>query len=287
MIATLLSGLALGAVYTLVGIGFNLAWLTTRAINFAQGGFVMAGAFLTVFLHSQGLPAVVIFVLLLAIGALVSAVEYSLAIRPVQTRGEHAELVTTVGFITVIQGVILFFVSDDALRVPSLVPSGLIPVPGGFVSPAELLLVVVAVVVGVAAHLWAWHTRFGLAAMGVSEDREAAMILGVDTTRFSYLTFMASGALGFGVAQVVGPETFAVVSLATLISIKGFVALAIGGFGSNLGALIGGLVVGSAETLVARAFGASWQNTAVFVIFVVLMLLRPRGLFGEAKERVV
>lgn len=287
MIATVLGGLALGAVYTLVGIGFNIAWLTTRAINFAQGGFVMAGAFLTVFLGSQGVPTVVVFLILLVVGAVLAAVEYALAIQPVQARGEHAELVTTVGFITVIQGVILFFVSDDALRVPSLVSGELIAVPGGFVSPSELLLIGVAVLVGVAAHLWSWHTRFGLAAMGVSEDREAAMVLGVNTRRFSYLTFMASGALGFGIAQVVGPETFAIVALATLLSIKGFVALAIGGFGSNLGVLIGGLAVGVVEALVARTVGAAWQNSAVFVIFVVLMLVRPRGLFGEAKERVV
>lgn len=287
MIATLLGGLALGSVYTLVAIGFNITWLTTRAINFAQGAFVIAGMFMTVYLYDHGVSAPVTFAILLLTGAVVSAFEYTVAIRPVQKRGDHAELVTTVGALTVVQGVILLFVSEDALRVPSLLSETLIDVPGGRIAPAEFLLIGVAIAVGLATHFWTRHTRLGLAAMGISEDKEAAQVLGVNTLRFSYFAFILSGFLGFGVAQVVGPKTFAIVGLATMISIKGFVALAIGGLGSNLGALIGGLSVGTLELLVARFFGATWQNTAVFVIFVIIMLARPRGLFGEAKERAV
>ncbi|CAN5260089.1 branched-chain amino acid ABC transporter permease [soil metagenome] len=287
MIATILAGLSLGSVYTLVAVGFNLTWLTTRAINFAQGGFMIAGMFMTVWLHEQGVSAPIIFVILILTGAVVAAVEYTIAIRPVQKHGDHAELVTTVGVLTIIQGVILLLVTEDAQKVPSLLSEKLIDVPGGRISPAELLLIVVAIVIGLAAHFWTRGTRSGLAAMGISEDREAAQILGVNTLRFSYLAFIASGILGFGVAQVVGPKTFAIVALATALSIKGFVVLAVGGLGSNLGALIAGLSVGVLELVIARELGATWQNTTVFVVFVIVMLLRPRGLFGEVKERAV
>jgi branched-chain amino acid transport system permease protein len=283
----LLAGLALGSVYVLVAIGFNVTWLATRAVNFAQGGFMVAGMFLTVYCAHHGLSAPVTFLILVVVGALVAVATYTVAIRPVQNRGQHAELVTTVGVLTVIQGVILLFVTEDSQRVPSLLPDTLIDVPGGRVSPAELLLIAVAVVIGVAAHLWTRRTQSGLAARGISEDKEAAMVLGVNTLRFSYLAFVASGVLGFGVAQVVGPKTFAIVALAAALSIKGFVVLAIGGFGSNAGALVVGLAVGALEMLVARQLGATWQNTAIFVVFIAVMLARPRGLFGESRERVV
>jgi branched-chain amino acid transport system permease protein len=284
VIATLLAGLALGSVYTLVAIGFNVTWLATRAVNFAQGGFMVAGMFLTVFLDHHGFPAPVTFLVLVVVGAVVAVLTYTLAIRPVQSRGE---LVTTVGVLTVIQGVILLFVSEDSEKVPSLLPDTLINVPGGRISPAELLLIGVAVVIGVLAHLWTRRTQSGLAARGISEDKEAAMILGVNTLRFSYLAFIASGVLGFGVSQFVGPKTFAIVALAAALSIKGFVVLAIGGFGSNAGALAVGLAVGALEMIVARQLGATWQNTVVFLVFIAVMVARPRGLFGEQRERVV
>jgi len=287
MTATLISGLALGAVYTLVAVGFNLTWLTTRAVNFAQGAFVVAGTFIAVFCYDRGIPAAVTFLILVVVGGAVAALEYTVAIRPVEKRGDHAELVTTVGAMTIIQGVILLFVADDAQRVPSLLSEDLIELPGGRVSPADILLIIVALVVALGVHYWTKRSRSGLAAMGISEDKEAAQILGVNTLRFSYLSFIASGVLGFCAAMVIGPKTFAIVALAATLTIKGFIALAIGGLGSSLGALMAGLGIGIIELLIARYFGASWQNTAVFIVFITVMLIRPRGLFGEARERVV
>lgn len=287
MIATLLAGLALGAVYALVAIGYNITWLTTRAVNFAQGAFMVAGMFLTVFLYDRGVPAVVALLLLAAVGVVVAAVEYVLAVRPVLHRGEHGELVTTLGVATILQGIILVLVADDVQRVPFFAANDLLDVPGGRVSPAELLLVVLAVAVGTVAHLWTRRTLAGLAASGLSEDQDAARLLGVDTARFSLLTFMASGLLGFAIAPFVGPKTFAVVGLALLLAIKGFVALALGGLGSQVGALVAGIAIGVVEGFIGRYLGAHWQNTAVFLIFVLVLMLRPRGLFGEKRERVV
>lgn len=288
MVATLLAGLSLGAVYALVAIGYNLTWLTTRAVNFAQGAFMVSGMFLTVFLYDRGVPALVTIVLLAAVGIVVAAVEYLLAVRPVLGRGEHGELVTTLGAATILQGIILVLVVDDVERVPFFGPTDLIDVPGGGrVSPAELVLIVLAVVVGVGAHVWTRRSLAGLAAMGLSEDRDAAMLLGVNTARFSLFTFMASGLLGFAIAPFVGPKTFAVVGLALLLAIKGFVALALGGLGSQIGALIAGISIGVVEGFIGRYMGAQWQNTSVFLVFVLVLMLRPRGLFGEKRERVV
>lgn len=287
MIATLLAGLSVGAVYVLVAIGYNLTWLTTRALNFAQGAFMVSGMFLTVALYDRGLPAILVIVVLAGVGAVLAAVEFALAVRPVMDRSDHAELVTTLGAATVIQGVILLVVVDDVQRVPFFGPETLIDVPGGRVSPAELVLILATLAIGVGAHAWTRYSRAGLAALALSEDREAAMLLGVNTVRYSYLTFMASGALALATAPFVGPKTLAAASLVLVLAIKGFVVLAVGGLGSQVGALVAGFGVGIIESLSARELGASWQNASVYLVFLVVILLRPRGLFGARQERYV
>lgn len=288
MITTILSGLALGSVYTLVAVGFNLTWLTTKAVNFAQGGFMVAGMFLTVYCYHQGIPVALTFLLLALVGSLVAVVEYLVAVRPVMIRGEHSELVTTVGALTVIEGVILLLVTEEAERVPFFATdTPVVSFLGGRVAPSDLVLIVLAIVIALSVHLWTTRTRTGLAAMALAEDREAATLVGVNTRWFSLLSFAASGVLGFAIAPIVGPKTFAIVTLAAVLSIKGFVVLAVGGVGSNLGALIGGIGVGTIELLVARFLSADLQNLSVFVVFITVMLLRPRGLFGQQSERYV
>lgn len=119
MIATILLGLAIGSIYVLVAVGYNLTWLTSRAINFAQGALMVAGIFLTVELYDLHVPVILIFIILAVAGGLLASVELIIAILPVIRRGAHAELVTTVGVMTVIQGIIGLFV----VELPSPCPS--------------------------------------------------------------------------------------------------------------------------------------------------------------------
>jgi len=292
MLASLIAGLAIGAAYTAVAVGYNLTWLTSKTVNFAYAAFIVAGMFLSVFLYNAGLPLIVVFAVLALSGAVVAVIEYFTAIRPLEGRGDHAELVTTVGVTTVIQGVILLLSpTEDAVRVPFLGNDDLnvlIAMPGGGrISVAEILLIGIAIAVALLAHFWATRTRSGLAALAQSEDRDAALVLGVRPKRMAFVGFMISGAIGFSLAPFVGPVTFAVVEIAFVLALKGFVVLAIGGMGSQLGALIGGLGLGVVEALVIRFTGSSYQNLAVFIIFIATLLLRPQGLFGHARERVV
>lgn len=186
-----------------------------------------------------------------------------------------------------IQGVIGILVVSASETVPFFGPTKLISFPGGSLAPDELLLIPLAVAVGVAAHLWATRTQSGLAAVSLSEDREAALALGVNTRRFTFVSFMVSGTLAMVVAPFVGPKTTAVTSIATTLAVYGFVVLAVAGVGSQLGAVIGGLGVGVVQQVVARQIGPNWQNLAVFAVFMTVLMVRPTGLFGERRERVV
>jgi branched-chain amino acid transport system permease protein len=287
MIATVLLGLAIGSIYVFVAVGYNLTWITSRVINFAQGALMVAGVFLTVLLYQHHVPVILIFVILAVTGALMATVELVIAILPIMSRGAHAELVTTVGAMTVIQGVIGLFVVQASESVPFFGPTKLVHFPGASLTPDELLLIPLAIAVGLGAHFWATRTRSGLAAVSLSEDRDAALVLGVNTRRFTFFAFMASGALGLAIAPVVGPQTTAVISLAPTLAVYGFVVLAIAGVGSQIGAIIGGLFVGVLQQVVSLKLGPNYQNLAVFAVFLAVLMVRPTGLFGERGERVV
>ncbi|MCU1476759.1 MAG: branched-chain amino acid transporter permease [Subtercola sp.] len=288
MLVTLISGLSLGSIYSLVAVGYNLTMLTSLVANFAYAAFIVTGMYLTVFLYSLGLNFGLIFAILIAVGAIVALIEYLVAIRPIQGRGDHAELVTTVGITTVLQGLLYLGTASDAQAVPFFGSNSMIDMfGGGRTSPAELTLIAVAVVVALGAHFWATRTRTGLAALSQSEDRDAALILGVHPARMSFIMFVFSGALGFALAPFVGPVTFAIVSVASVLAIKGFVVLAIGGLGNQLGALMAGLALGIVEALVVRYADVAYQNIAVFGIFIAVLLFRPQGLFGVIRERAV
>src|SRR5699024_9796186 len=132
--------------------------------------------FLTAWLFELGVPYPVTFLILIAVGAVVALIEYAIAILPLRNRGDHAELVTTVGVTTVLQGIIFFLSPDDVTRVELFGPSALIALPGGGrIAPAELIIVLIAVVVALGTHFWSTKTRSGLAALAQSEDRDAAL----------------------------------------------------------------------------------------------------------------
>ncbi len=287
MLATLFAGLVTGAVYVIVAVGFNLTWITSRLVNFALPVFLVLGMFVSVSLQEAGLPTVAVLAILVIVGSIVALIEFFVAIRPIESRGQHAELVTTVGWLTVVQGVILYAYGEDVRRVFFPGVNTLVDLPGGKISVAEMVLLAAGVVTALGAHLWLTRTRRGMAALALSEDPEAATVLGINSGRFSMLMFVFSGALACALGPVVGTKTFAVVTVATVLAVKGFVVLALGGVGSQAGALIGGLFVGVVEALTVRYIGGSWQNIIVFLIFMVVLTAKPTGLFGEKSERLV
>jgi branched-chain amino acid transport system permease protein len=157
----------------------------------------------------------------------------------------------------------------------------------GRIYPAEVALIGIGIAVAVGAELYSTRTMLGIANLATAEDRVAARLRGINVERLSLFAFALAGAICMGLGVFVGPKTAASVDLGDNLAIKGFVALAIGGFGSQKGALAGGMAAGLAEALAARTLGADYQNAAVFLLLLFVLLVRPTGLFGEKEQRVV
>jgi branched-chain amino acid transport system permease protein len=288
MATALATGLVVGSIYALIALGYTITHIAAGVLNFAYPNFIILGAFIAYWLGGEHAVAyVAVLIVAMAIAGAAGLVEEVTSIRPVVGAGSHAELVTTVGVATVLTGIMLLIWGSDPLRVPSPFPSGTSTVLGARVQVVDLVLVVVAVAATALLYLVTTRTRYGLAALAQSEDREAARLKGVNVRMLSLTAFVVAAAFAGLVGPLVGIKTFAVATTALVLGIKGFVAMTLGGVGSFPGALVGGLLVGLAEALIARYVGADYQVIGIFVIFIVVVMIRPQGIFGTAVTRAV
>lgn len=282
MLVVLWSGLAVGAIYALVAAGYNVFFIASGGFNFAHAYLLMLGVFVAEWgLVDAHLPVVVVFLMTTVAIAACAMVEEVTAIRPVHST--HALLVTTLGVATFITGACQLIWGGGSLVVPTF--SQTTSFLGGTLTLVDLVLIVMAILIVALIILASRKTMIGLALLAIAEDREAAVLRGVNARALGFAAFAFSGALAGFVAPAVGVETMATVTLGTSLALKGFVALAIGGFGSFSGSLIGGFVVGVVEAFAEYQFGAQYSDLFIFAILIGVLFFRPQGLFFTMQER--
>lgn len=278
--------LALGAVYALVAIGYNMIFIASKTFNFAHAQLIMVGTFVAYTgLASWQLPVLVVGILAALVVGLLAAVEERVAVRPVID--PHMLLITTLGVATALDGITQLIWGGQPLRVPFFAGDSVTTVLGGRVYPVELALILVVIGFVILFNIITRRTKLGLALIGMSEDREAAQLRGINVRRLAFGVFVLSGMVAGAVGLFVGPKTFAVATLGTALALKGFVVLAIGGFGSMSGTLIGGVVVGMVEASAARFLGSEFAALSVLAVLLVILMARPTGLFGSRQGRTV
>jgi branched-chain amino acid transport system permease protein len=288
VITVVWAGLAVGAIYALIALCMNVVLATSGVFNFAQPQITMAGAFLAYegrVVHD--LPLVVVIVGAAVAGGVIGFLEERIAIRPLKGDVGHATLVTTVGAAVTIQGIALLVWGTTPKSVPFPGRDDAFSLLGGRLLPLDLILLGLAVVLAVALHVGSRRTVWGLAGRAATTDRDAARLRGIDVLRVRALGFFVagalSGALGVIVAAKIGLDT----EMGNRLVILGFVALALGGFGSYLGCLAGGLIAGLVQLLTTRYIGGDWALIALFVLLVAVLFARPTGLFGNRQLRFV
>jgi branched-chain amino acid transport system permease protein len=280
------SGLALGAIYALVAIGYNIVFLSQKTFNFAQAALMMLGTFIAyVGIVVWGLPWWLVAIAGAVIVGAIAALEERVAIRPV--KDPHNLLVTTLGASIIMEGAAQVIWGGEPKRVPFFMGDEVLEFLGGRVYPVELALIVLVIVLVIALTQYAKRSMTGIALLGMSENKESAQLRGVNVRRFALMAFIFTGVLAGFLGVFVGPKTYAVATLGASLALKGFVVLAIGGFGSIGGVLVGGLIVGLAEALATRYIGADYAALTVFFILIVILMVKPTGLFTRRVERAV
>lgn len=291
-VTTVVAGLAIGSIYGLVGIGYTVVFNATRVFNLAQGDLVMVGIMSSYYvLDVLKWPQLADVVLVLVFVALVSAFEERTVVRSFLKKSGNASFgwfIATLGFSAVVETVVnVSFGHHDIVGIPSPLPLSGLHLGSALVGYRQLLVIGTFVAVILALELFYTRTWMGQAMRSTAEDREAASLLGINPVVMSRTAF-AMGGLVAGIAGwVIAPITFSNPAVGLGFTLKGFLALAIGGFGSIRGAVVGGLVLGVGEQLFDTYASANYEIVVGVILVLLVLSLRPEGLFRTTAARTV
>ena len=273
----LASGLVVGGIYALIGLGFVIVYGVTRIVNFAQGEFVMLGALGMVTLTARGYGVGTAFVITLLAVATVGALLERVAVRPLRRAPALAVLILTIGASIALRGAALLGWGTDPLAVPAF-SAGPPLVIGGAVVVRQGVWVL-AVAASVFAALW-WffnHTYAGAAVRACAVNPRAASLMGIRVDRVSLLAWTLSGALGAAAGAVIAPITYATYDMGLMLGLKGFVAAVLGGLASPPAAIVGGFALGVLESLSAGLVSSAYKDAVAFVVLITVCLAQAAG----------
>jgi branched-chain amino acid transport system permease protein len=275
-------GLAVGAVYALIGITYNVMFSASRVFSFTAGMLGMLGGVLgALFITKLGLPAIAGFALVLACGAILGVVTEIVAVRPVlKSVEQHLYVLSTLAFALMIQQVVAIYWGTDAQPFPRL-----IPISSGILDQQFWLPILACLLTIVGLEFLYRRTLVGRAFLAIAEDSYAARALGLPETRLRIASYALAGVIG-ALAGFTGAQMLlAFFGNQAILSFYGFIPVALGGMGSNRGAVVGGLALGLFQQAANFLFGGIFASVAVFVVFILVLLLRPEGLAGAATAR--
>jgi branched-chain amino acid transport system permease protein len=281
------SGLTVGAVYALVALGFTLIYNASDVINFAQGEFVMLGGMTTVFLALAGVPLPLAAVLAIVLTVIVGLALYRFAIEPARGASAVVLIIITIGASIFLRGAAQVIFDKRFHSLPPWFGNEPIRVGGAAILPQSLVVLAGALVIVVL--LWAFieRTLIGKAIVATAANRLAARLVGIDTRRMTGLCFALSAAVGAIAGLLITPITLTSYDVGTLLALKGFAAAMLGGIGSAVGAVTGGLLLGLLEALAAGYVSSQYKDAVAFLVILLVLLAMPRGLFGRTPvERV-
>ncbi|QBE65414.1 branched-chain amino acid ABC transporter permease [Pseudoduganella lutea] len=292
LLSALISGIGLGSIYGLMALGFYLTYAVSGTVNFAQGSSMMLGAVLTfTFAQTLGWPLVpsIVLALALALCALYGLLVECIAVRPFVSRGSDAWLMATVALGILLDNLVMYLFGKEPRNLPS--PLAVTPLQfgsGGLgVYPLQVLIPLVGLALAALLHAVARRTRWGTAMLAVTQNRDAARLMGIPIRRVVAAAFALSTLLA-GVAGVLVAPLFNVhADMGTLFGLKAFAVAILGGITSAWGVMIAGLLFGIAEALIAATLGSGYTQLLMFGLVIAVLAVRPDGLFGRAQVRKV
>lgn len=290
-LSQIINGLGIGSIYALVALGYSMVYGIVQLINFAHGDIIMVGAYVTyLVLVVAGAPlwaAVIVSVVFCALaGVLIEKLAYSRLLKKNAPR--ISLLITAIGVSIFLENLFQIFFTSSAKSMPSLFPSKPLSFGGLQVGSVTAITLVTAVVLMVLLQLLVGKSRMGKAMRATSEDAGAAKLMGINTNTVIAFTFaVGSGLAAVGAVLYCGAYPLINPYMGNMLGLKAFVAAVLGGIGSIPGAMLGGFLIGIAESLTKAAGGSQITDAVVFGILIIVLLFKPAGLFGSnVREKV-
>ncbi|MCU6480429.1 branched-chain amino acid ABC transporter permease [Arthrobacter sp. A2-55] len=281
VLQTLVGGVGMGAIYVLVALGFSLVYRTMGLVNFAHGDIIMVGAYIAAtFFVSSKLPFFVSMVLAIVATAVIGLL-IERVLRPLENKDFDLMLIGTIGFGIMLEAIAIMIWGATGTSVPAPVDGEPFNILGIFIKRYEVVIVVVATVAAVVLWLFLDRTKRGMAMQAVAMDYEEATTLGINVGRSNAIAFAIGAGLAALAGGLAGPVLYVNPTFGFSLGILGFAAAILGGFGNIKGAIIGGLGIGVLQAFAAGIF-QGYADVAVFVVFAVIVVIRPTGIFGES-----
>ncbi|HWR23184.1 MAG TPA: branched-chain amino acid ABC transporter permease [Feifaniaceae bacterium] len=287
----LINGLRVGSVYALIALGYTMVYGIIRLINFAHGDFIMVGGYTLFFtvplMTSIGMPPWLAVLIAVAVCAIVGVLVEKLAYSPVRKKGtKMSTLITAIAMSLFLENLaqVLFGASPKQVKTIFSLPNL------GNISGNTLLTIALGLAVMIALQVFVKQTKMGKSMRAVSEDKQAAILMGVNVNRTITITFaIGSGLAAVAALMYVAQYSQVTTTMGSMLGLKAFVAAVLGGIGIIPGAMIGGMVIGMVESLAKAYMGAltggiitsAFSDAIVFIILIIVLLVKPAGILGK------
>lgn len=284
-----INGLNAGSIYALIAIGYTMVYGILKLINFAHGEIMMFGAYFA-FIAASTLAwpfwAVIVFSMLLT--AILGVTIEFIAYRPLRTAPRLSALITAIGVSMFLQNVAQMIFGADPRVMPKIFPQIVYKLGGIEISSITIITISLSVGFMILLELFIRHSKQGRAMRAVSENQNAAILMGINANRTISLTFLIGSALGAlgGILYSTAYSTIAP-TMGTMPGLKAFVAAVLGGIGSVPGAMLGGFIIGMVEIMTKTYISSTWADAIVFLILIIVLLFKPTGILGHnVREKV-
>lgn len=283
-IQALLSGILIGGVYALIGIGLTLIFGVMRVTNFAHGDIVMVGMYLTYTLFKYfAIDPFVSIILTIPIMFLFGAFLQKTFINKVLNALPQNQILLTIGLGLIMSNTAMLIFTSDYKILSTTYSSSSFNFLGISISYPLGISFFITSAMTMMLYWFLTKTDTGLAIRATAQDREAAQLMGINVKRMSILAFGLGSSLAATAGALISPTYYIFPQVGGSFTLKAFVITVLGGMGSVPGATLGGIIIGITESLSAVVFGGGWKDVLVYVFFILVLLLRPAGLLGKSK----
>ena len=279
----IISGLAMGCIYALIALGYAYVWNTMAIVNFAAGEFLTFAAFVFVgtFTTTLHLPFWLAALLTAAVMALLGAAFARLVFARLQRQRALVAIIATVGFGIFLKEMARIIYGPEPRLYESPFGDGTLELLGLRLPTQQLVIMVIVVAVMVLQYLVLRYSTIGKVMRATAVDRDTAALMGIPVNRVLAGTFAFSSVLAALAGILLAPLFYVTTEMGTLVGLKGFVAMIIGGFGSVPGAILGGVLLGVIENVGAFTISSTYKDAIAFAVLLIFLLVRPEGLLPE------
>ena len=289
LIQQLINGVSLGSIYALIALGYTMIYGRIKLINFAHGDIYMVGAYIAFFaitaLNLSIIPALLIS---MAVTGMLGMLVEKLAYKPLRHAPRISILITAIGLSFFLEYTMMYFVSPTPRTFPQVIPNISFDVAGFIINGQQMMIFGLTIILMAILTYIVQKTKIGKAMRAASFDTETAQLMGIDSDRIISLTFCIGSSLAAAAGVLVGIYYNTIDPLMGIMpGLKAFVAAVLGGIGILPGAVVGGIILGVIEALVSGFLSSTFRDAAAFAILILVLLIKPSGLFGKnTREKV-